>query len=80
MKYFGYGIDDYFACEVCDNRGVDLHHIDARGIGGSKTKDDITNLICVCRQCHNFFGDREQYMEFLKTKHKAFMEQYGKKN
>jgi hypothetical protein len=80
LKYFGYGIDDYFACEVCDNRGVDLHHIDARGMGGSKDKDDITNLICVCRQCHEFFGEKDEYLEFLKDKHNEFMKLYGKNN
>jgi len=69
MKYFGYGIDDYFACEVCDNRGVDLHHIDARGMGGSKDKDLIENLMALCRQCHIDLGDKEQYMQFLKDKH-----------
>lgn len=69
MKYFGYGIDDYIACEVCDNRAVDIHHINARGMGGSNAKDVIENLQALCRQCHMFFGDKEQYMEFLKDKH-----------
>ncbi len=69
MKYFGYGIDDYIACEVCDNRAVDIHHIEARGMGGSKDKDLIENLMALCRQCHIDLGDKEQYMQFLKDKH-----------
>ena len=69
LKYFGYGQDDYVACEVCDNRAVDIHHIEARGMGGSKEKDLINNLMALCRQCHIDLGDKEQYMQFLKDKH-----------
>ena len=69
MKYFGYGIDDYIACEVCDNRAVDIHHIDARGMGGTKNKESIEEIMALCRQCHLDFGDKEQYMQFLKDKH-----------
>jgi hypothetical protein len=78
LKYFGYGLDSYFACEVCDNRGVDLHHIENRGMGGSKTKDYIENLICVCRQCHEFFGEKDEYLQFLKDKHYEFMQRNGR--
>lgn len=49
MAYFGYGIDDVILCEVCHQRGVDIHHVNGRGKG----KDVIENLICVCRRCHN---------------------------
>ncbi len=74
MKYFNYGIEDYIACEVCDNRAVDIHHIFARGMGGSKEKDSIENLMALCRQCHIFFGDKEQYLQFLQDKHNAIIE------
>lgn len=69
LDYFGYGIDDIILCEVCGSRGVDLHHIDCRGMGGSKGKDVIENIMCVCRQCHMEYGDKKQYVEFLKEKH-----------
>ena len=52
MDYFNYGIDDFIPCEVCGQRAVDIHHIDPKGIGGSKTKDHIENLIAVCRLDH----------------------------
>jgi hypothetical protein len=74
MKYFNYGIEDYIACEVCDNRAVDIHHIFARGMGGTKLKDSIDNLMALCRQCHIFFGDKEQYLQFLQDKHNAIIE------
>lgn len=51
--YFGYGLDDIIPCEVCGSKSVDLHHIEPKGMGGSKTKDNIENLIALCRDCHN---------------------------
>jgi 5-methylcytosine-specific restriction endonuclease McrA len=38
-------------------------------MGGSKTKDTIENLQALCRQCHIFFGDKDEYLQFLKDKH-----------
>jgi len=69
LSYFNYGIDDYIPCEICGARAVDIHHIDARGMGGSKTKDDINNLMALCRQCHISKGDKKQYMDYLYRKH-----------
>jgi len=53
MDFFGYTIADFIPCEVCGQRGVDIHHADIKGMGGSKTKDYIENLVCLCRSCHN---------------------------
>jgi 5-methylcytosine-specific restriction endonuclease McrA len=39
-------------------------------MGGTKTKDVIENLQALCRECHIKYGDRKQYKEFLKEKHK----------
>ena len=69
LDYFGYGIDDKINCEVCGAIAVDVHHLDCRGMGGSKEKDKIENLMAVCRQCHIEYGDKKQYMDFLKEKH-----------
>ncbi len=48
FDYFGYTKDDFVACEVCGGKGVDIHHIDCRGMGGSKNKDEIKNLMGLC--------------------------------
>jgi hypothetical protein len=40
-------------CAVCSQWGADVHHISNRGSGGSKCKDYIENLICLCRSCHD---------------------------
>jgi len=68
MQHYGYGIDDFIPCFVCNRKAVDIHHIEARGIGGSKYKDTIDNLIPLCRSCHHKYGDKKQYKEFLKQK------------
>ena len=52
-KHFGYALDENIPCEVCGNIAVDLHHIDNKGMGGSKTKDYIHNIIALCRDCHD---------------------------
>jgi hypothetical protein len=78
MDYFGYGKEDFISCEVCGRRAVDIHHINARGMGGSKEKDSIDNLMAVCRECHIAFGDIKEFMDFLKEKHQQFIDSYGK--
>jgi 5-methylcytosine-specific restriction endonuclease McrA len=78
MKYFGYGVDDFIGCEVCGNKAVDIHHIDCRGMGGSKDKDTIENLMAVCRMCHEKYGDKKEYTELLKETHRRFIDIYGK--
>ena len=52
MEYFDYGLEDFIPCEVCGSKAVDIHHIEARGMGGSKSADTIENLMAVCRSCH----------------------------
>lgn len=69
MDYFGYGPEDYIPCEVCGNKAVDIHHIVARGMGSGKGKDEIENLMGLCRPCHVEYGDKKQHMDFLMTKH-----------
>ncbi|MFY7937714.1 MAG: HNH endonuclease [Flavobacterium sp.] len=78
MKYFGYGLEDFVGCEVCGNKAVDIHHINRRGMGGSKNKDTIENLMAVCRMCHEKYGDKKEYTELLKETHRRFIEIYGK--
>lgn len=67
--YFNYVLDDVLLCEVCSRVGVDLHHIFRRGMGGSKDKDTIENLMCLCRECHIEYGDKKQHMDFLRECH-----------
>jgi len=52
LQEMGYDETDWIPCEVCGAKAVDIHHIEARGMGGSKTKDVIENLMALCRSCH----------------------------
>ena len=40
--------------DVCTGKSVDLHEVLARSQGGSIL--DESNIICVCRACHDFIG------------------------
>lgn len=70
MDYFGYGIDDFIPCESCGSRAVDIHHIEARGMGGTTDKDTIDNLMALCRYCHVVMGDTKTHLAYLISKHK----------
>ena len=70
MDHFGYDMYDYIPCEACGRKAVDIHHIKARGMGGSKQMDVIENLQALCRKCHLDYGDKKEWMDFLNGKHK----------
>ncbi len=80
FTFFGYTQGDFIPCEICGQTAVDIHHIDARGMGGnpSGNKDEIQNLQAVCRLCHTKYGDISEFKELLKKVHLKFMEIYGK--
>lgn len=70
LDYFGYGIEDFIPCESCGAKAVDIHHIEARGMGGNKNADTIENLMALCRQCHVVMGDTKTHMQYLKDTHR----------
>ena len=65
----GFDETDFIPCEVCGSRAVDIHHIEARGMGGNKEADVIENLMALCRNCHIQYGDIKQHKEWLKRIH-----------
>lgn len=55
-------------CEVCGKTAVDIHHIIPRSKFGKKTKelqDDVSNLIALCRECHDKAHNNKLTKEFL---------------
>lgn len=71
INYFNYGEQDFVICEMpgCWKRAVDVHHIKPKGMGGSKTKDNIENLIGLCRACHNLAHDEKITKDELQRIH-----------
>ncbi len=78
----GYSVCDLIPCEICQDEGrfsisVDIHHIDPKGMGGSKLKDVNENLLASCRECHNKSWQYEK--EYLFGLAKRRIELRGKK-
>ena len=72
MDYHNYDISCWIPCEHCGTTAVDIHHLSGRGIGGSKNKDFIENLIALCRACHIKAETDKQFNNQLRelNKHK----------
>ena len=73
MDGLGYDISDFMPCEVCNQPAVDIHHIDARGMGGSMLKDILENLMALCRACHDAYGDIKEFIDYLTKIHLLFI-------
>lgn len=72
MAFFGYTVADFIACEICESRAVDIHHIYARSISRGKV-NDIFNLMALCRMCHEKYVDKKEKRDFLLAKHSEKM-------
>jgi hypothetical protein len=79
MNHFGFQIAEDCLCEICSRQAVDIHHIEARGMGGDPKgkKDVIENLMAVCRLCHEDYGDVPELKGKLKHIHLKFMQSHA---
>ena len=70
MDFFDYGIDSFVMCEFCQqDRAVDIHHLESRGMGGSNSLDYIENLVGLCRDCHNKAENDSCFNMICRIKH-----------
>ena len=79
LDYFDYKSESEVVCEACQGQAVEVHHIHGRGPG----KDEIKNLIGLCRKCHDrahgsknyVTKDEFQYIHncFLQGQRKSFL-------
>ena len=69
LDYFKYDETDFIFCEICQKTAIEIHHLTPKGMGGSKTKDYIGNLIAVCRDCHNQCHDSKEFNNKAKEIH-----------
>ncbi|QZT38700.1 HNH endonuclease [Halosquirtibacter xylanolyticus] len=76
MNHFDYGEQDYIGCEWCGRPAADVHHLEARGMGGSKDKDYIENLMGLCRFCHDKAHEHRSFNDKLKHKHQYILKRY----
>jgi hypothetical protein len=79
MTKMGYDESDFIPCEICKAKAVDIHHINARGMGGTGTKDTIENLMALCRICHVRYGDKKKFIEILQSIHNEMIANLTKK-
>jgi hypothetical protein len=82
FDYFGVEYDQsgWHNCksEISGLKAQDIHHIECRGMGGSKTKDNIENLMALTREEHEQFGDKKQYVDFLREIHRNHINRFAK--
>ena len=76
MEYFGYQIVEDAYCELCGKPCGPPHHIQARGLGGSKERDNIENLIGLCYTHHIDAEDHVYSKEYLTKIHLQFMKEH----
>ena len=77
FKEMGYDKTDFIPCEVCQQKAVDIHHINSRGMGGTKKNDTVENLMAVCRSCHVEYGDIKDLIPKLQEIHNLRMKEIG---
>ena len=59
-------------CEICNNKGEDIHHLlyqesaNDDGFIGTFHKDNVANLINICKECHKHIHDYK--LKYLKKK------------
>jgi len=82
ITFFGYQIPSDCVCEICGGPAVDVHHIEARGMGGDPNgdKDVIENLMGLCREHHDEYGDVPDCKPLLTEIHLKFMKFNGIKS
>jgi len=70
MEHFGYGEQDFIPCELCQSPANDIHHGQYKSRGG---KDEIKNLMALCRRHHDQAHEEKISEGELKLIHGYFM-------
>ena len=45
---------------ICPESATDMAHIEPKKMGGSRELDSASNLLHLCRKCHDLFDDRSR--------------------
>ena len=71
VKVFQLGEQDVILCENCGrSRAVDIHHLLFRSQGG---KNNIRNLMALCRKCHLMAHSDRVFNNRLKKVHLDYL-------
>lgn len=73
LDSFGLDEADFCKCELCDQKATEIHHILTR----KKYPEgllDVSNLMAICRFCHEQYGDRIYLMPMLLKIHQRILE------
>jgi len=73
LEKMGYDETDFIKCELCSSEAVDIHHLEPRGMGGSKEKDYISNLMALCRRHHDMAEAKKLTRTHLMDRHLVFI-------
>ena len=73
MVYFDLRESDYIYSEISGLPCNDIHHINNKGMGGSKSKDYIENLIALTREEHELCHRYKIVNDFAKVIHNKFL-------
>lgn len=60
---------EFIPCEVCGCKAVDIHHIIPRSKFGKNRKDEQdhpSNLIALCRMCHDRAHQDKNFNNYLR--------------
>jgi 5-methylcytosine-specific restriction endonuclease McrA len=71
-RYYGLVPGDFISCECCGSAATDIHHIIYRSHFGKKQRerrDNIGNLMALCRECHNKAHEEVYSREYLQKIH-----------
>ena len=76
MTFFYLDESDFIPCEMCGSEAVDIHHIQARKLGGSKCMDFVENLSALCRDCHNLAETDKNFNVYVRIRHLELINKY----
>lgn len=69
MRFFGYDVSDWIACEWCGARANAIHHIKFRSLVFGEDRDKIENLAALCQDHHNQCHDHPKFNQQIKERH-----------
>lgn len=76
FKAFGIAETDFVACECCEGRSTEIHHLLGRK---GELLNDIRNLMAICRTCHDDYGQIKVFVVYLLKIHRRRMDLAGVK-